>query len=142
MGECFFWYRPTRVVLDVCVCMCCIRNNGYNRRHVRVAYLCLADGQFALFVSHFGLNFRNLLVFLRILRFLGYGSWLLFRWFLGDFQLWALSPLGLNCLLLSLLLYTERTDVTESTSNANRWRWWMWAVVTYWQTQPKLVGLV
>ena len=109
---------------------------------MRVGYLCLADGQFALFVSHLGLNFRHLLVLLRILRFLGYGSWLLFRWFLGDFQLWPLSLLRLNCLLLSLLLYTERTDVTESTSNANRWRWWMWAVVTYWQTQPKLVGLV
>ena len=39
MGECFFWYRPTRVVPDemplngcvcvcVCVCVCCLLTNG------------------------------------------------------------------------------------------------------------------
>ena len=43
MGECFFWYRPTWVVLDkrplksVCVCVCvCVRVHVRERVRVRV----------------------------------------------------------------------------------------------------------
>ena len=52
VGECFFWYRPTRVVPDkrllngcvcVCVCVCvCLRTNVYHRAkfHLKCSNIC------------------------------------------------------------------------------------------------------